>query len=102
MDDMLYEKCAVCRGWGRLNLDGSEYSPGTRTATRPCVCVRSPTPGYTPTGLTTGQVERMVDKERAVQGDPGIPAGRRLAILRAMQHDAAQAIIRLESEAARP
>ena len=81
-----------------MNLDGGEYQPRTRTATQECVCVRSSTPGYTPTGLTTGQVEKWADERRAIQGDPGITRDRRMKLLQALRDRANEAIEKLISE----
>ncbi len=36
--------------------------------------------GFVKIGLTMGQVDRMVDVERTLQGDPGIPLEKRLRI----------------------
>lgn len=64
----LYEKCLFCAGTqkttrpamidGAKRPDGTTYS-GPLSTGSPCICVNSPTPGFSPVGLTVGQVERF-------------------------------------------
>lgn len=68
MSAMTYTKCEMC------------------SRMRDCLCAQSPTPGWAPTGLTLGQIERMVQMERVLQQDPGVNP-----------NDVQQVIARLES-----
>lgn len=87
MSEELYQRCPVCKGSTWLNVDNSP-APGTdspnfdpKKSARGCPCRKSKTSGWCPIGLTVGQVERMVDLERTLQGDEGIPQPKRAAIL---------------------
>lgn len=76
MSEMIYVRCPACRGSAWLHGEGVGLSA-------PCPCARTDHPGWAPTGLTMGQIDRMVDLERALAGDPGLPVERRREILRA-------------------
>lgn len=86
-DDMAYTRCEQCAG--TLTM---ARPPG------PCWCTRSSTPGWVPTGVTLGQLERYADRERALAGDPGLPADRRLAILLKLRSRVTAAIGRLTAD----
>lgn len=73
-DDMLYSRCATCGGTGKG--EWQHAGPVRRLVCPPCGG-----DGWIPTGVTMGQLERMADAERALAGDPGLPAERRRAIL---------------------
>ena len=73
---MTYTRCSICNGSLTLSAD-----IGGVEAEHRCPCTRSPTPGWSPTGVTLAQIDRMVDVERALAGDPGLPEQRRLEIL---------------------
>ncbi len=72
MSEQLYQRCPICRGAPSFAQDAfyDEFLVD-------CPCARSRTPGWTPIGLSLGQVERLADTERALSGDPGLPAERR-------------------------
>jgi hypothetical protein len=74
--DMTYSRCDHCGGIGRVLVE-KEYG-WERTA---CPCVRSESPGWSPTGVTVRQLERMAERERCLSGDPGVPLERRLRVL---------------------
>lgn len=79
----LYEKCSNCNG--RLFVPASKefaekaQSIGVAPPSQHCYCVKSPTPGYSPTGLTLGQVDgiiRFKDRLLILVADlAGIPCG---------------------------
>lgn len=70
MSEMTYARCPACRGSTWLHGEGV----GGATL---CPCTRGETPGWAPTGVTLGQIERMAELERALAGDPGVPEARR-------------------------
>lgn len=65
MATMTYTRCPVC--------ENKQNRP-------PCVCDRGEAPGYAATGLTLGQIDRMVERERALSGDPSLSLERRQVI----------------------
>jgi hypothetical protein len=82
---MTYSRCSFCGG--------------TQTAQGlVCPCLKSPTPGWSPTGLTLGQLSRMANIERALQGDPGLPKEHRRQILTDLQMKVDAAYRRLVME----
>lgn len=83
VSEPLYQKCEHCRAM-RDRVAG------------PCPSCNGT--GYWPVGLTVGQVDRLVERERALKGDPGIPRERRRAVLEAVQREAAAAMVVLRSE----
>lgn len=70
MSEMTYTECGLCKR--------TQWYPKYPTC---CPCVRSSTPGLSPTGVTVGQIERMVERERSLQGDPGVDAVVRRTVL---------------------
>lgn len=67
MSEPLFTRCSICQGAGHF-----DHGDG-RTV---CPCVRTDHPGYAHVGLTLGQLDRMAERERVLQGDPGVPAER--------------------------
>jgi hypothetical protein len=76
---MTFTNCEQCKGKLAIFIE-SKSQPGWFHP-QDCPCTRGKEPGWNETGLTMGQIERMADVERALQGDPGIPPERRNAIL---------------------
>ena len=76
IDRMTYTRCELCGGRGIII-----EQPPEQQRSRMCLCARSATPGLNPTGLTIGQLDRLANLERALAGDPGIPAARQKQIL---------------------
>lgn len=82
MTEMTYTRCPACRG--SLHIVTGPDIPLAATQHVACPCARADTPGWAPTGVTLGQIERMAELERALAGDPGVPeARRRKALARA-------------------
>ncbi len=77
--DPLYQRCPLCRG--RLWIDASRRPDAVIEVLQACPCRRSETPGYAPVGITTEELDTLVERQRALQGDPGIPIDRRRMIL---------------------
>jgi hypothetical protein len=73
MDEMTYSQCQMCGGTGRVPRPGGGAVS--------CACLRSKSPGWSPTGVTVRQLERMAERERCLSGDPGVPLERRLRVL---------------------
>jgi hypothetical protein len=92
-DKALYEVCGQCGGSG----DVADPEDENGLIFDRCRCCGGK--GRLAVGVTTGQLRRMVDRERALQGDPGIPVERRLVILKALQVKTAAALARLTHEA---
>jgi hypothetical protein len=64
----LYETCTLCdRDHGRETCPGCDGL------------------GFTKTGLTLGQVERMAYREQCVAGDPGVPEEKRRDIVKKLK-----------------
>jgi hypothetical protein len=76
---MTYTRCEMCRGSLSRLIDGGDRDDERDYYS--CPCATSSTPGWMPTGLTLAQIDRMVELERALQGDPGIPIERRVVVL---------------------
>jgi hypothetical protein len=74
-DAMTYTKCPIC--------DGSLMAPPIIEGhwPRQCPCAKTSTPGFSPTGLTLAQIDRMVRPRRALAGDVGIAHAERGKIL---------------------
>ena len=74
-NEMTYTPCPICLGTTWMQ------EPGV-PATKHCPCTRGAPPhGWSPTGLTLGQIDRMVERERALDGDPSVPVERRRKVL---------------------
>ena len=80
MSEMTYTRCPVCRGTLCITPEAStDREPACWPVN--CPCARTASPGWAPTGLTLGQLDRLADVERALAGDPGLPEERRRAVL---------------------
>ncbi len=64
---MLYTRCELCLG-GRTIHD-----PATGAFVRHCICCRSSSPGWSPSGVTIGQLDGLVKLDRLRQ-EAGISA----------------------------
>lgn len=58
-NEMTYTKCGVCNGAGHLGTEGEDDW-------KPCPCTRSSTPGWSPTGVTEKQLERLAESEKTL------------------------------------
>lgn len=70
MNDMTFTICPLCKG-DFFKFEGDKM----------CPCIQGKNPGYAPTGVTLGRLDRMVRTERALAGDPGLPLGERLSVV---------------------
>lgn len=86
MSEQLYTRCPICQG---KKYTSKQISPGFAIG-HPCPCVGGETPGWALTGLTMGQVERMVELERALAGDPGVPLDRRITVIQKVREKLAR------------
>lgn len=86
--EMTYTLCPLCHASGTIPT----ADPHRRAA---CPCLRSPSPGYAATGLTVGQIERMVLVERCLVGDPGVPVDERSRVIVALRERVDKAEARL-------
>ena len=87
-DDNLYQKCEPCHGLGVAKIP-----PGGFRACRSC-----DGRGYVPVGVTKTQLDAYADRERALQGDPGLPEADRLAILLKLKRRVVRALGRLTAD----
>lgn len=79
-DNKVYQRCEFCpERPGFVAADRTTTVDGT--STRWAKCRGCGGVGYWPIGLTVGQVERLVEQEQALCGDPGIPQPKASAIL---------------------
>ncbi len=75
---MTYTECPMCSGTLRIELRSKD---GEKIRFNDCPCRASSRPGWAPNGLTIRQIDRMVERERILAGDPGIPPDRRARVL---------------------
>ena len=91
MSEMTYTRCDLCEGSLVLTTSTARFNEAdaliefSERKPSPCFCTESDTPGWTPTGLTIGQIDRMVERERVLKGDPGVPADRASRIIAEMR-----------------
>jgi hypothetical protein len=89
---MTYTRCPVCKGTLMMDVG---------CLRRPCICENSRTPGWSATGLTMGQIERMVEREMALKGDHGIPLEKRKEVIAKLNSDIFVAMVRNQDEGGR-
>jgi DNA-directed RNA polymerase subunit RPC12/RpoP len=88
---MLYQVCEVCEGFGSVPVH--EALPKG-----PATCPGCQGRRFVKVGVTTGQLERMVQTQRALQGDPGLPFERRREILIDLHKRVNEALSRPEAK----
>jgi hypothetical protein len=73
MTELLFTKCGLCDG-ARKVLQGRVFDVPAADARKvvDCACVKGPHPGYLAVGLTLSQIDKLVDADRALSGDPGV------------------------------
>lgn len=79
---MTYTHCELCEGTCCIPPDAED-----RLYTKECPCTKSSTPGWSPTGVTARQLERLVAEHDTLErmSRPSIPWSVALELLRGLR-----------------